>query len=115
MTCHYEDPVEFFAIDQINVVNTRSRGKHKFREIVSSIKKIGLKKPITVSPAVGKYGPGQYDLVCGEGRLLAFRSLGEKVIPARIQKMSSKDLLLMSLVENRLSWPNSRKSPIKPI
>lgn len=100
MTHKYTDPVQFIPIDQINVVNTRSRGNEKFKQIVSSIKKIGLKKPITVTPASGENGPGDYDLVCGEGRLLAFRSLGEKVIPARVQNMSSEDLLLMSLVEN---------------
>jgi len=100
MTYHYDDPVQFIALDQINVVNTRSRGREKFRQIVSSIKKIGLKKPITVAPATGKYGPGDYDLVCGEGRLLAFRTLGEERIPARVQHLSSEDLLLMSLVEN---------------
>jgi len=100
MTHQYDDPVQFIPIDQINVVNTRSRGKEKFKEIISSIRKLGLKKPITVSPASGKYGPGDYDLACGEGRLLAFLSLGEQMMPARVQSMSSEDLLLMSLVEN---------------
>ena len=100
MTHQYEDPVQFIQIDQINVVNSRSRAREKFRLIVSSIRKLGLKKPITVTPASGQYGPGDYDLVCGEGRLLAFRSLGEKVIPARVQNLSTEDLLLMSLVEN---------------
>ena len=100
MTHKYDDPVQFIPINQINVVNTRLRGKEKFKQIISSIRKLGLKKPITVSPASGKYGSGDYDLVCGEGRLLAFRSLGEKVIPARVQSLSSGDLLLMSLVEN---------------
>jgi ParB family chromosome partitioning protein len=100
MTLQYDDPVQFIPVDQINIVNTRSRAKEKFKQIISSIKTIGLKKPITVSPASGKYGPGDYDLVCGEGRVLAFRSLGEKVIPARVQNMSSEDLLLMSLIEN---------------
>jgi len=100
MNHDYEDPVEFISIDQINIVNTRSRGKEKFKEIVTSIRKLGLKKPITVSPANGEHGPGEYDLVCGEGRVLAFRSLGEKMIPARIQSLSNEDILLMSLVEN---------------
>jgi ParB family chromosome partitioning protein len=94
------EPIQFIPVDQINVVNTRSRAKEKFKQIISSIKTIGLKKPITVSPASGSYGPGAYDLVCGEGRLLAFRSLGEQSIPARVQNVSSDDLLLMSLVEN---------------
>ena len=100
MTHQYNDPVQFIPVDQINIVNTRSRGQEKFKQIISSIRTLGLKKPITVAPASGKYGPGAYDLVCGEGRLLAFRSLGEEVIPARVQNMSSEDLLLMSLVEN---------------
>jgi ParB family transcriptional regulator, chromosome partitioning protein len=100
MTHEYDDPVQFIPLDQINVVNTRSRGKEKFRQIISSIIKIGLKKPITVTPASGEYGPGDYDLVCGEGRVLAFRSLGELVIPARVLNLSTEDLLLMSLVEN---------------
>jgi len=100
MTHEYDDPVQFIPINQINIVNTRSRGKEKFKQIISSIRKLGLKKPITVSPASGEYGPGDYDLVCGEGRVLAFLSLGEQMIPARVQSMSSEDLLLMSLVEN---------------
>ena len=100
MSLEYDDPVQLIRIDQINVVNTRARGREKFKEIVASIKALGLKKPITVAPACGKYGPGTYDLVCGEGRLLAFQSLGEKTIPARVQNLSTEDLLLMSLVEN---------------
>ena len=100
MTYQYDDPVQSIPVDQINIVNTRSRAQEKFKQIISSIKTIGLKKPITVSPASGKHGPGAYDLVCGEGRLLAFRSLGEEMIPARVQNISSEDLLLMSLVEN---------------
>jgi len=100
MTHKYDGPVQFIPINQINIVNTRSRGKEKFKQIISSIRKLGLKKPITVSPASGEHGPGDYDLVCGEGRLLAFLSLGEQVIPARVQSMSSEDLLLIRLVEN---------------
>ncbi|MCA9225265.1 MAG: ParB/RepB/Spo0J family partition protein, partial [Planctomycetales bacterium] len=100
MNHEYDDPVQLIPTKGINVVNTRTRGREKFKEIVASIKALGLKKPITVSPASGKYGPGEYDLVCGEGRLLAFQSLGETTIPARVQDLTSEDLLLMSLVEN---------------
>jgi ParB family transcriptional regulator, chromosome partitioning protein len=100
MTHPCDDPVQFIPVDQVNIVNTRSRAREKFKQIISSIKTVGLKKPITVSPASGKYGPGSYDLVCGEGRLLAFRSLGEQLIPARVLSVSSEELLLMSLVEN---------------
>jgi len=87
-------------VDEINGFNDRLRGKEKFKEIIASIKKLGLKKPITVTPARGKHGGGKYDLVCGQGRLQAFRTLGETMIPARIQELSNEDVLLMSLVEN---------------
>lgn len=100
MTHTYEDPVELIPVDEINVVNDRLRGKEKFKEIVASIKQLGLKKPITVTPAKGKHGGGKYDLVCGQGRLQAFRKLGETMIPARIQDLSNEEVLLMSLVEN---------------
>jgi len=96
----YEKPVELIPIDQINVVNDRLRGREKFKEIVASIKTLGLKKPITVTVAKGKNGSGKYDLVCGQGRLEAFRMLGQAMIPARIQQLSNEDVLLMSLVEN---------------
>lgn len=96
----YENPVELIPVDEINVVNDRLRGKEKFKEIVASIKKLGLKKPITVTPAKGKHGGGKYDLVCGQGRLQAFRTLGATMIPARVQDLSNEDVLLMSLVEN---------------
>jgi ParB family chromosome partitioning protein len=92
--------VQSIPIDEINVVNDRRRGKEKFKEIVASIKKLGLKRPITVTPATGRYGSGKYDLVCGQGRLMAFRSLGEVEIPARVRSLPVEDVLLMSLVEN---------------
>ena len=100
MNHEYNDPVQLIPIAEINVVNTRLRNKRKFEEIVASIKVLGLKKPITVTPASGKYGDGCFDLVCGEGRLLAFQGLGETHIPARIQNITTENLLLMSLVEN---------------
>ncbi|MFT2520328.1 ParB N-terminal domain-containing protein, partial [Escherichia coli] len=42
----------------------------------------------------------RYLLVCGEGRLKAFRSLGEPVIPALVVDVSDEDAFIMSLAEN---------------
>jgi ParB family chromosome partitioning protein len=42
----------------------------------------------------------RYDLVCGEGRLEAFRLLGETRIPAVVIDVAEADCLMMSLVEN---------------
>jgi len=100
MTEAQEGPVTLVRIDEINIVNTRLRGKEKFKEIVASISRLGLKKPITITPASGKHGPRKYDLVCGEGRILAFIALGETMIPAFIRNYTTEELFLMSLVEN---------------
>ncbi len=95
-----DDKVAIIPIDQINVVNPRSRGQFKFRQIVENIAKIGLKRPITVARRPAQNGPYQYDLVCGQGRLEACRANGSKVVPAIVLQVTREELLLMSLVEN---------------
>ena len=71
-----------------------------FEEIVENIKSIGLKKPITVTERPGDDGQPKYLLVCGEGRLNAFRILGETHIPALVVDVSDEDAFIMSLAEN---------------
>ena len=92
--------VQMIPIDQINVLNPRSRNKIVFQSIVSNISNLGLKRPITVAcrtePADGKL----YDLVCGQGRLEAFAALGQTEIPAIVKEASKEECFLMSLVEN---------------
>jgi ParB family chromosome partitioning protein len=91
--------VEMVPIDQINVVNPRVRNKKIFREIVSNIALLGLKKPITVSRTERPEGP-RFELVCGQGRLEAYEALGQRLIPAFVIKATTEDCLVMSLVEN---------------
>jgi ParB family chromosome partitioning protein len=93
--------VQSIAIDRIRILNPRYRDKAKFERVVQSIKNLGLKKPIKISRRNVKDGeePG-YDLVCGQGRIEACRSLGFTSIPAIIVDVSKEDRLLMSLVEN---------------
>ena len=93
------DPPEIHMIpvDAITVLNPRSRNKRVFSELVTSIAHLGLKKPITVSRHRGEPG---YDLVCGQGRLEAFITLGETEIPAIVIEASEEDCYVMSLVEN---------------
>src|SRR5207249_4330441 len=62
--------------------------------------RIGLKKPITVTPRPGQNGEEHYLLVCGEGRLKAFHKLGEPRIPALVVNVSDEDALIMGLTEN---------------
>jgi ParB family chromosome partitioning protein len=87
-------------VDQIEVINPRERNGHVFDEIVGNIGAIGLKKPIKVTPRATADGVEKFLLVCGEGRLKAFRSLGETTIPALVVDVSDEDAFIMSLAEN---------------
>jgi ParB family transcriptional regulator, chromosome partitioning protein len=89
--------ITMVPIDKITVVNPRVRNKRVFDELVTSIAHLGLKKPITVSRRNRNSG---YDLVCGQGRLEAFRLLGQHDIPAIVIEAPEEDCYLMSLVEN---------------
>ena len=92
--------VRMIPIDRIDVLNPRERDTQVFREIVANIQAIGLKKPITVTPRPDPAGGERYLLVCGEGRLKAFKLLGEDRIAALIVKVSDEDAHIMSLSEN---------------
>lgn len=97
------EAVRLIPIDRIEVLNSRDRNTKVFEEIVGNIKSIGLKKPITVTQREGPDGPEgepKYLLVCGEGRLNAFRLLGETHIPALVVEVSEEDAFIMSLAEN---------------
>lgn len=93
--------VQMVPVDAIRVLNPRSRNQQTYKQIVSNIAKVGLKKPITISVRGRCKGPEpKYDLICGQGRLEAFKALGETVIPAIVVKANKEERLLMSLVEN---------------
>lgn len=92
--------VQMIPIDQINVLNPRSRNKLVFHGIVSNISNLGLKRPITVARRGDASEGKPYDLVCGQGRLEAFMALGQIEIPAIVKDASREDCFLMSLVEN---------------
>ena len=91
--------VEMIPINKINVVNPRVRNKKNFKEIVTNIGEIGLKRPITVTRRMEANGPF-YDLVCGQGRLEAFKALGQDEVPALVVNANKEDCLVASLVEN---------------
>lgn len=92
---------ELIAVNAITVVNPRVRNQKVFDEIVANIAELGLKRPITVAARNDETsGDLAYELVCGQGRLEAFRALGQEKIPAIVITASSEDCLVMSLVEN---------------
>jgi ParB family chromosome partitioning protein len=94
------ESVTLVPIDRVEVLNSRDRNMKVFEEIVENIRSIGLKKPITVTEREGADGETAFLLVCGEGRLNAFRLLGETHIPALVVNVTDEDAFIMSLAEN---------------
>lgn len=92
--------LQMIPIDLIETLNPRERNSKVFEEIVANIKSIGLKKPITVTPRPRSDGSQGYLLICGEGRVKAFKALGEVTIPALVVKVDDEAALIMNLAEN---------------
>jgi ParB family chromosome partitioning protein len=97
--------IQRVELSLINVLNPRVRNPKVFKEIVDSIAAVGLKKPITLARRPDRLEK-PFDLVCGQGRMEAFRFLGETSIPALVIDASPEECLLMSLAENvaRRRW-----------
>ena len=92
--------IELIPISEIRVANPRSRNKVTFQTIVTSIDKVGLKKPVTVCPRDADTDGTYYDLVCGQGRLEAVAALGDTTVPAIVIDAPPKKRSIMSLIEN---------------
>ena len=82
------EAVTMVPVNRIEVLNSRERNSKIFNDIVENIRAIGLKKPITVTQRPTDDGEPSYLLVCGEGRLNAFRILGQSHIPALVVDVS---------------------------
>jgi ParB family chromosome partitioning protein len=99
-----EREYQMIPISQINVVHTRNREKKQFLENTRSIKDVGLYKPILVNRH-NLETTGKYDLICGEGRLLAHMELGKTHIAADILDVDTNTAHLMTLGENIARTP----------
>lgn len=91
----YED----VPIDKVKVINSRNRDQEQFDMNVESIGGVGLMKPIRVNDKFLDT-TGKYELICGEGRLLAHKQLGKTHVAAEVVTCTRKEALLQSLVEN---------------
>lgn len=90
---------EMIPVDKIRIINSRARDEGQFALNVQSIDAIGQIKDIRVNDKfLGK--DGFYELICGEGRLIAHQRLGRTHIRAEIVTCSRKQAYLESLVEN---------------
>jgi len=95
----------------------RSRSPGAYSRLKESIRELGLKQPIHVKdisewPPSDRSRPGgghyKYELICGQGRLQAFRELGWSRIPAMIINVAENEIVGRFLAENvmrkKLSW-----------
>jgi ParB family chromosome partitioning protein len=90
---------ETLPVDRIVVLNSRDREETQFAQNVRSIGEVGLQKPVLVNR---RFLPetGTYELVCGEGRLLAHRRLGKTEIAGEVIDCDREEAYLLSLIEN---------------
>lgn len=90
---------DMIPIEKIRVLNSRTRDERQFALNVQSIEANGQLKDIRVNDKfLAK--DGFYELICGEGRLIAQQRLGRSQIRAEIVTCSRKQAYLESLVEN---------------
>ena len=90
---------EMIAVDKIKVINSRKRDEQQFALNVQSIEANGQLKDIRVNDKFLAKS-GFYELICGEGRLIAHKRLGRKHIRAEVVTCTRKQAYLESLVEN---------------
>jgi ParB family chromosome partitioning protein len=86
-------------IDKIEVNPYQPRTQFReeaIGELAESIKTLGIIQPVTVR----KLGRNQYQLVSGERRYRATKSIGLRTIPAFIRVANDQETLEMALVEN---------------
>jgi ParB family chromosome partitioning protein len=86
-------------IDEIQINPFQPRinfDDEKIYELAESIKELGIIQPITVR----KLGYNKYQLISGERRFKASKTLNLKTIPAYIRIANDEQMLEMALVEN---------------
>ena len=82
---------------EINPFQPRTNfNEETLQELAKSIKEVGVIQPITVR----KLEFNKYQLISGERRLRASKSLGLSTIPAYIRLANDNESLIMALVEN---------------
>src|SRR6185312_10244355 len=96
----HERQVRLIPIEQIIVVNPRTRSRRKFARISANIRKIGLKRPVSVVEDDPRDGLPVFLLACGQGRLETYQAAGETHVPAIVINVPKEDALLISLAEN---------------
>jgi ParB family chromosome partitioning protein len=85
-------------LDQVEANPYQPRGRfdpERMKEIVQSVRELGLVQPILVRPHGEKY-----QIVAGERRFRAAQEVGLRTIPAVIRDIGEREMLEMALIEN---------------
>ena len=94
------DEVHHIPLDHLehNPYQTRSGSlsPEALSELAASIKAVGVVQPIVVRPVAG----GHYQVIAGERRWEASRSLGLPTIPALVRQVSNVQAMEMTIIEN---------------
>ncbi len=94
------DGFQLIPLDRLdpNPYQTRtvSLDPEALRELAASIQAMGVLQPIVVRPVAG----GRYQVIAGERRCEAARSLSHETIPAVVQPVSNQQAMEMTIVEN---------------
>ena len=91
--------VEMIPIERITVINPRVRNKKIFKEIVSNIAELGLKRPITVTRRKSATARATI-LSAAKAGWRPIKRSARPEIPALVVEADTEDCLVMSLVEN---------------
>jgi len=94
-------PKEFthLSVSKIRPAKNQPRqeiGEKELDELAQSIKQKGFIQPIVVR----EIGQGQYEVVAGERRFQASKSLGLKEIPTIIKDLNEKEAFVLAIIEN---------------
>ena len=95
-----EERANILYVETTRVQPSRYQPREEFdgerlKELVASIKEQGVLQPILV-----RKSESGYELIAGERRLRAAKSLGMETIPAIVRSVSEQDVLVMSIIEN---------------
>ena len=93
-----KESIVYLSIEQIrpNPYQPRENfGQEELEDLIASIKEKGIIQPVLV-----RSGPSGYELIAGERRLRAAKSLHIKEIPAIIKEVKDEESLEIALIEN---------------
>jgi ParB family chromosome partitioning protein len=95
-----ESPLHDIPVAEIRPNHYQPRkefSESELNDLKESIKASGLLQPITVRKAAGQTG---YELVAGERRFRAVKSLGWSTVPAIVRDYDDQTMLTLALIEN---------------